>query len=659
MFPNLFTPLTIRNCTLKNRVVFGAHTNNMAEGGLPSERTAGYYLERARGGAGMIVVEPVPVHETAVLTRGNYLPDDDRVVPAFRQLVGACKAYGTVMIQQLYHVGAHGDADNSFAPNWSPSGAPSFHDADGSHAMTLTEIAEIQDAFIRCALRAKDAGFDGVELFAAYNALIDQFWTPLTNRRTDDYGGSFEKRMRFSGELLYRLRQACGENFVVGLAVSADPDTPGCLTLDELLAAVAWHDERRLIDYVTCGTGSYFDFASIIATSPYPDRLGEPFAAALKGVVRHAKVQAESRITTAEDAEALVAAGCADMVSIVRGQIADPWLVAKAQAGRPDDVRPCIACNQLCWGRRARDYWISCLVNPSAGREFMWGGDRFQRTTVPRRVLVIGGGPAGMEAARVAAERGHRVTLIERSHELGGRFRLAARQPAREKIGKLLDWYRRQLMSLQVEIRLGVEAGVESLTGYDEVVVATGALPARNGYQRALPDRRRLEGIERRNVLDIEDVLDDPAARRLQIEPDVLVLDDLGNWRGIGTAILLQERGHRVTIATPDGEVARGLANSTADGPLRRRFVQAGGRLSPYTALDAWLEDGARLLDLLSGETRTERFGTLVLATTPIANDRLARKAQEGVPVACIGDAVASRRASLAIYEGRKTGLTL
>jgi glycine/D-amino acid oxidase-like deaminating enzyme len=290
----------------------------------------------------------------------------------------------------------------------------------------------------------------------------------------------------------------------------------------------------------------------------------------------------------------------------------------------------------------------------------MWGGDRFERTTVPRRVLVIGGGPAGMEAARVAAERGHRVTLIERSHELGGRFRLAARQPAREKIGKLLDWYRRQLMSLQVEIRLGVEAGMESLTGYDEVVVATGALPARDGYQRALPDRRRLEGIERRNVLDIEDVLDDPATGRLQIEPEVLVLDDLGNWRGIGTAILLQERGHRVTIATPDGEVAKGLANSTADGPLRRRFVQAGGRLSPYTALDAWLEDGARLLDLLSGETRTERFGTLVLATTPIADDRLARKAQaQGVPVTCIGDAVASRRASLAIYEGRKTGLTL
>lgn len=660
MFPSLFTPLTIRHCTLKNRIVFGAHTNNMAEGGLPSPRTIGYYEERARGGAGMIVVEPVPVHPTAVLTRGNYLPDDDRVVPAFRQLVEACRPHGPVMIQQLYHVGAHGDADNSFQPNWSPSGAPSFHDADGSHAMTMGEIREVQDAFVRCALRAKEAGFDGIELFAAYNALIDQFWMPLTNRRTDDYGGSFANRMRFSGELFARLRDALGEDFVIGLAVSADPGTPGCLSLEELQAVVAWHDERHLFDYVTCGTGSYFDFASIIATSPYPDRLGAPFAAALKQVVRHAKVQAESRITTPEDAEALVASGGADMVSIVRGQIADPWLAAKAQAGRPEDIRPCIACNQLCWGRRARDYWISCLVNPSAGREFMWNGDRFQRTSTPRRVLVVGGGPAGLEAARVAAERGHRVVLVERYRELGGRFRLAARQPAREKIGRLLDWYRRQLMQLQVELRLGTEAGPADLGGYDEVVIATGAVPARNGYQRAFPDRLQLQGIDLPGVLDVEDVLEDAKDHRLPIGHHVLVLDDLDNWRAIGTAILLQERGHQVTLATAAGEIARGLAASTADGPLRRRFVQAGGRLSPYTALDAWLGGAARLLDTLSGQIRDEPFDTLVLTTTPVPDDRLMRDAEaNGQSARLIGDAMAPRRASLAFYEGRATGRAL
>ncbi len=169
------------------------------------------------------------------------------------------------------------------------------------------------------------------------------------------------------------------------------------------------------MDYVTCGTGSYFDFHQIIPPSLYDQRLGEPFAAALKAVVRHARVQAESHIRTPEAAEAVLAAGHADMVSIVRGQIADPHLVAKARAGRADEVRPCISCNQLCWGRRSRDYWISCLVNPSAGREWEWGGDRFEPAATPRHVLVVGGGPAGLEAARVAAERGHTVTLLERA----------------------------------------------------------------------------------------------------------------------------------------------------------------------------------------------------------------------------------------------------
>ncbi|MCG8358800.1 MAG: oxidoreductase, partial [Kiloniellales bacterium] len=191
-FPHLFTPLDLRHVTLKNRIVFGAHTANMSVEGLPAERHLGYYRERALGGAAMIVVEPVPAHRTAVLTRGNFRPEDDAVIPHFRRITEACHAHGTVMIQQLYHVGQHGDAANSFEPNWSPSGLPSYHDADGSHAMTDAEIEEVIEAFAQAARRAKDAGFDGVELFAAYHALIDQFWTPWSNRRDDRWGGSFD-----------------------------------------------------------------------------------------------------------------------------------------------------------------------------------------------------------------------------------------------------------------------------------------------------------------------------------------------------------------------------------------------------------------------------------------------------------------------------------
>ena len=225
-------------------------------------------------------------------------------------------------------------------------------------------------------------------------------------------------------------------------------------------------------------------------------------------------MQAESHVRTPENADYVVASGEADMVSIVRGQIADPHLANKARAGRPEDIRGCISCNQMCWGRRYRDYWISCLVNPSSGREFEWGGDTLHagRTAEPRS----GGGrrSAGLEAARVAAERGHRVILAEASDKLGGRFRLAGEQPRRAQILDLIDWWTTQLGKLQVEIRYNtyIEPDDVRAVGADAVVIATGALPAETGYQRGLPTRDDLPGIERGNVWSVEEVMGEAPA---------------------------------------------------------------------------------------------------------------------------------------------------
>ena len=655
-FSHLFKPLQLRHTTLRNRIVFGAHTANMAEQGIPGARHLGYYLERARGGAAMIVVEPVPVHRTAVLTRGNMLHSDDAIIAPLRRITDACHAEGAVMIQQLYHVGQHGDFDNSYAPSWSPSGLPSFHDADGSHAMSEAEIEEVIAGFVAAAARAQQAGFDGVELFGAYNGLIEQFWLPWNNRRTDQWGGSLDNRMRFCHDIIRRTRAAVGEDFIIGINASIDSGVSIALQLEALCTIAQWLDERRLMDYISCGTGGYFNFAELMPTFQFADKLGAPYAEALKKVVRHALVQAESHIRTPESANYVVSSGQADMVSIVRGQIADPHLANKARAGRAQDVRGCISCNQMCWGRRSRDYWISCLVNPSAGREFEWGGDRLTPASRPRSVLVVGGGPAGLEAARVAAERGHRVTLAEASPRLGGAFRLAGLQPRRSQILELLDWYERQLVQLGVEVRLNCPLDADDVRSIDadHVIVTTGSQPAGTGFQRGVPQQEAIAGVDQANVWSIEDVM----GKRCKPGKQVLLVDDTGDWRGGGTAWHLAELGHTVTMVTAWPLVGFWIQRTAGDGKLRSRLAQLGARWFTESAVLAWHGDAATVRNLLDGSEQRLPADALVLATTNVADTALSQELTDaGIHHATAGDNVAPRLAVHAIYEGRLLGM--
>jgi 2,4-dienoyl-CoA reductase-like NADH-dependent reductase (Old Yellow Enzyme family) len=583
---------------------------------------------------------------------------DDAIIEPLRVITDACHAEGTVMIQQLYHVGQHGDFDNSYVPSWSPSGLPSFHDSDGSHAMSEAEILEIIDSFVAAAVRAQKAGFDGVELFGAYNGLIEQFWLPWSNRRTDQWGGSLDNRMRFSAEITQRIRAATGEDFIIGMNASIDSGVSIALQLDALCEIAQWLDERRLVDYISCGSGGYFNFAELMPTFQFPDKLGAPYAEALKKVVRFAKVQAESHIRTPENANYAVASGQADIVSIVRGQIADPHLANKARAGRAQDVRECISCNQMCWGRRSRDYWISCLVNPSAGREFEWGGDRFTQAPAVKTVLVVGGGPAGLEAARVAAERGHKVTLMEASPQLGGAFRLAGMQPRRSQILELLEWYERQLARLNVDVRLNAPMDGDEIKafGADSVLLATGSQPAMSGFQRGLPQQDRMAGVGLPNVWSVEDVM----GKLARPGKRVILVDDTGDWRGGGTAWYLAEQGHQVTIVTTWAMVGFWIQRTAGDGKLRSRLAQLGATWLTESAVLSWHGDGATVRNLLDGSESVVVADALVLATTNVSETSLAEEmARLGSDYAMAGDNVSPRLAVHAIYEGRVAGMEI
>ena len=620
-FPHLLAPLTLRGHRLRNRIVLTAHTTSFGQEGVPGARARAYYEARAAGGVGLIVMEPLPVHGTGGVTPQNYRFADDRFVPGLAAVVDAVRAHGATFVSQLYHLGPNADPTATLRERWGPS-ERAVPDGPGMlHAVDEVDIAELLDGHERAARAAVSAGVDGVECMFAYDTLVDGFMAARWNHRTDAYGGPLPNRMRLAREILTALRGAIGPDRLLGVTLSAG--------LDEYVEAAEHLASHCDLDYIAIGNGSYDAPHLLIPPMGTELGMGIACAAPVRAGTSGPAIVAEGRINHPELAERALLAGTCDLVGMTRALIADPDLPAKAARGAVSAIRPCIADN-LCIARRIRKFPIACLQNPEAG---------FEAETVAegggRRVVVVGGGVAGLEAARRAAELGESVTLLERENEVGGQVRLLARLPGREEFRLAVDWRRRELARLGVDIRCGAAPSADEIAerGPDLVVVATGSTPSPSSD----------------GVLSPQDVL---TADSLPPGPAVVV-DEEGNHKGIGVAELLAGSRRDVTLVAVSGPVGAELVPAFALPLALERLVEAGVRIvEGHTAPE--VRAGHVLL-----RRRHDRAMERLEASLVVHAGRQRAQAElvpalrsRGLAAVAVGDARAPREVADAIREG-------
>ncbi len=477
---HLFSPLAIGPVTARNRIVSSGHDTVMAEAGVPGERYLAYQAARARGGAGLIVVQVAGVHVSAQYTSHVLMADDDACIPAFTRLAETVHEHGALIFQQLFHDGRElmESQDGTLPVALAPSAVPNERFHVMPRAMPTAQVREMVRCYAEAAGRMRQAGYDGVEIVASHGYLPAQFLNPRTNLRTDEFGGDLDGRLRFLRETLQAVRTAVGAGLAVGVRISVGEESGEGLTGDEALEALARLDADGLVDYVSVVAGTSATLAGsdhIVPPMTRAPGYTAPLSRRVKAVVS-CPVMVAGRINQPQDAELILQRGDADACVMTRALICDPELPAKAAAGRLEEIRACIGCNQACIGHFHAGYPISCIQHPETGREREYGVRVPAR--VRREVLVVGGGPGRLKAAAVAAERGHRVTLIEAARRLGGQVRLAQEVPVRAEFGGAITNLQGEAERAVVRIVVGTtvdRAVIDDLA--PEVVVATGAVP--------------------------------------------------------------------------------------------------------------------------------------------------------------------------------------
>ena len=648
-FPNLFSPFRIKKTEFRNRIFSTGHDTYLPEGGLPSPALIAYQAARARGGAGLIIIQVVGVHETARYTGELLMGTDDLCIPKYRELIDAIHAHGTKVLVQLFHPGREllGRPEGVIQPAFAPSFSPSERFRTVPRPLSTEMIAEIIEGYGAVARRMIEAGADGLEIVASHGYLPAQFLNPRVNRREDAYGGSLENRLRFTREAIAAVRKAVPEEVIVGMRFSGDELDVDGLNEDETIAMA------RLIkgelDYLNVIAGTSAAAAGAVHIVP-PMTVNHaylaPYAAKLKQTTGSA-VFVAGRINQPQEAERIIAEGAADMCGMTRAMITDPEMPNKARAGLLDDIRACIGCNQACIGHFQLGLPISCIQFPESGRELAYGAK--PRAPQPRRVMVIGGGPAGLKAAAVAAERGHDVTLHEKGSRLGGQALIAQLLPGRAEFGGLATNLIREAERHGAKLmkNSAVTAAMVRAENPDAVILATGSRLEKPPF----------EGSDTAsNVVHAADVF----AGRVKTGSNVVVYDWLADWVGSGVAERLAGEGAYVRLAINGICPAANIQNYVRDVFIAR-LHRLGVAVLPMMRLYGVDDRTAYFLHTAAQEPVTlDDVDTIVLACPNAPCDELADELRGVVKeIHLAGDCLAPRTAEEAVFEGLKAGLAV
>lgn len=646
-FPHLFEPLQIRGKRLKNRIMSSGHDTSMPTDNLVNEQLIAYHRARAEGGVGLIVLQVAGVHDSARYTSHVLMATDDACIDGYRRLAETCHAHGTVVLSQIFHPGREimESADGLLAVAYAPSAVPNERFRVMPRALDQDMIEEIIQGYADAARRLHQAGLDGVELVASHGYLPAQFINPRVNRRTDGYNGELEQRLRFIREILDAMRASTDAEFIIGLRISADERDPEGLTEDESLAAVQMLQGQ--LDYVHIVAGTSASLGGAVHIVP-PMAVEAAYLAREAGTFK-AKLSiplfVTGRINQPQEAEAIIAKGQADVCGMTRALICDPQMPNKSDSGHAEDVRACIACNQACIGHFHKGLPISCIQHPETGRELLYGQPK--PSARGKRILVVGGGPAGMKAAAVAAQRGHRVTLYEASAQLGGQVLLAQLLPRRSEFGGASTNLQREMQLAGVEVvrNTRVDRALIERENPDHVIIATGAQPYWPNFER---------GGELQ-VVDAWQVLRD----EVQLGRSVVVADWRCDWIGPGIAERLVRAGHQVQLAVNGTHCGESLPLYVRDqmaGELHKLAIP----IIPYARLYGCDDSTVYLQHTASGEPMLlENVDSLVLCQGHQSVDDLGQQLKGLVPFQRIGDCLAPRTVEEAIHEGLKVAWAL